>query len=432
MALDLKFQGPVRKGEFDLWEAVDESSSDPAEHAYSCIAICRKNWIDGWPALGGTRCIESVADAAKGKEEVRHQAIELAMSMYIKNSILRKAAHSLNGHASGLFDWQGGKGVIWSPKGVNRPTDYRLQCHARLIDHLQGIYIGSKDAGVGTPQLEVIDAVTKHTIGLRCKKDTGEATATGVFSGIRRAVAELAEDFGSGPDEPLRGLPILVIGAGKVGLPLIGLLHHAGAVVHVFDDHLDPEALEAWFQDQVGRGAAITEDHLQVLRELRTAGRIFQHDQEEIALSQPEIRIVSPNGGPTEWLSRGINGSGRTRAEILAENRRRNGNLRLILGAGNDQVSTTRKGQEDRERTLAALAEAGLVFVPDPLVSPGGVIAVSHEREPEWIAERVNEDAERIVHRSVEQVFREARRRGGVDAVTMYKAFETMIDEDWD
>lgn len=422
----LEIRGPIYEDEFEIWEAVDESSPKVEDHVYSCIALCRKDWYDEWAALGGTRWIESEADPETGKAQARHQATELAMSMYIKNSVLRKAAHAVLNGDSGLFDWQGGKGVIWTPPGAAL-TEHRLRCHGRLIERLHGRYYGSKDAGVATKELETIDQETRFTIGLESKRDTGEGTARGVFSGLQQALREL----GGAPDGFLRDVPVLVIGAGKVGLPLIGLLHQqAGAKVYVFDDHLEasPDAVEEWYQRQVERGAAIDESHRRALQDILEAGRLFSKDQEEEALRQAEIQIVSPNGGPTEWLSRKLT-NGQTRAEVLAENRRRNGNLRLILGAGNDQVSTTEEGKGERDRALAVLAESGICFVPDPLVSPGGVIAVSHERTGEWHAERVNEDATLIVRRSVEQVFRQARRMGGTDARTLYRAFEEMLQE---
>jgi glutamate dehydrogenase/leucine dehydrogenase len=424
-SVSLEFRGPFREGDCDIWEA-EGVSSHGEEHAYSCIALCRKNWRAGCPALGGTRWVESHAneDSEVGKHEARHQAIELALSMYVKNTLLRKVAHSLNGRGSDLFNWQGGKGVIWTPPGVKKLSEHRLRCHGRLIDHLRGEYYGSKDAGIGTPQLQVIAAETSFTIG----RDTGEGTAHGVHSGLKQVLREGGAEWVAHSEHPLRGMAILVLGAGKVGLPLIGLLHSSGAKVYVYDDHLDstPEALEKWCQFQIERGAALGESHRRILFELHAAGRIFAHDQEEEALSQADIQIVSPNGGPTEWLSREVS-QGRTRASILVESKRRNGNLRLILGAGNDQVSMTDK--TDRERVLASLDEAGITFIPDPVVSPGGVIAVSHERSTEWLAERVNEDAERIVSKGVEQVFREARQRyGRTGSIEIYRAFESMIN----
>ena len=420
----LEFRGPRREDEFDIYEAVDTSSQNLEDHVYSCVAICRKDWNDQWPALGGTRHFP------KDRELAQHEAMELAMSMYIKNSLLRKAAQSLQ-NGSGYFDWQGGKGVIWTPPGTAL-SEHRLRCHGRLINFIGGQYVGSGDVGVGEPELRILAQVTNHLIGLRCERDTGEGTAHGIFSGLRQAVREQAGDFGADPADPLRGLPILVFGAGKVGFPLLRLLHDAGAEVWVFDENLKPgsQAVEAWYQKSVQREAAVGEKHRQALLAIDAAGRILSSERE--ALEHPRVRIVSPNAGMTEWLSRLPQGSdGQSRAEFLAANRAKNGNLLLILGAGNDQVSTTPSGKKDRDRTLSILAAAGIVFIPDTLVSPGGVISVSHERAPHWSADEVNEDSRRIVARAVEQIYAEARRIGSVDAVTMYRAMENLVESDW-
>lgn len=423
----LEFRGPLREDVFDVYEAVDLSSQNPEEHVYSCVALCRKDWNDQWPALGGTRHFN------KDRGRAPHEAIELAMSMYIKNSLLRKSAQSLE-EGNGLFDWQGGKGVIWTP--ANAPlTEHRLRCHGRLIEWIGGQYVGAGDIGVGGPQLEVMAQETSHLIGLGCRRDTGEATAYGVFSGLRQAVREQADAFGASPDDPLRGLPILVLGAGKVGFPLLKFLHDAGAEVWLFDEYLKPgaESVEAWTEDQIRRKAAVGEEHRAILRAIDAAGRILASERE--ALEHPRVRVVSPNAGMAEWLSRtpswGAGEGGQARAERLAANRARNGNLRLILGAGNDQVSTTAAGKNGRDKTLSTLAEAGIELVPDPLVSPGGVISVSHERTEEWSADDVREDALRIVARSVQQLYRESRRLGGTDPVTMYQAFERLVVDDW-
>ncbi|HEX7185304.1 MAG TPA: hypothetical protein VF756_26000 [Thermoanaerobaculia bacterium] len=419
----LELRGPIREDDFDVYEAVDLSSPDPAEHVYSCVALCRKDWKDEWPALGGTRWFR------KERARAPHEAIELAMSMYIKNSLLRKSARSLRDGYQ-LFNWQGGKGVIWTPPDAVL-SPHRLRCHGRLIDRIGGQYVASGDVGVGAPQIEIMAQETRHLIGLGCNRDTGEGTACGIFAGLRQAVREQAGDFQADPGDPLRGVPILVFGAGKVGFPLLWLLHEAGAEVWLFDEFLKPgaQAVEDWYQTSLQRAAAVGDGHLAALRAIHRAGRIFASEEE--ALSDPHVRVVSPNAGMAEWLSRVPAWGERTRAEILAANRARHGNLRLILGAGNDQVSTTEAGKAGRDATLGVLREAGISFVPDPLVSPGGVISVSHERAEEWRAEEVNRDAMRIVGRSVQQLYATSRMLGGIDAVTMYRAFEKLTHEPW-
>jgi glutamate dehydrogenase/leucine dehydrogenase len=428
---DLLFWHHRLPSDVELWKAVDDSSSNPLDHIYSCVALYTRDWHEGWPALGGTRWVQSETDdPARWREEARHQAIELAMAMYNKNTLLRRAAEKTYGGESSLFNWQGGKGVIWTPYGAQL-TPHRLRCHGLLIEHLAGRYVGSKDKGVGTSQLEEIAKETRHTIGLGCGRDTGEATAYGVLAGLKQSVVEIGMSAGQEP--VLAGLAVLVVGAGKVGLPLVQLLESQAARVFVYDPELEPGAIESWFRRQQQIGAAVDERHLETLRALAKQGRVLSPGQEAEALRHPEVQIVSPNGGSTEWLQRSPAGSGaESRAKVLAAAAKRHRKLRLVLGAGNDQLSATTDGAIGRAEALEALTEAGILFIPDPLVSPGGVIAVSHERADQWNAEAVNLDTTRIVTTSVIQAFRTARSLGELNSLQLYRAFENLVAHRWD
>lgn len=434
MTESLEILGPIRQGGFDIYEAVDESHGNPDEHIYSCVALCRTNWRRAWPALGGTRWFQRGREGgvASNRDAVRSEAVELAMSMYIKNSLLRNAAHA-EGLDAQYFDWQGGKGVIWTPPGVPLSPE-RLFCHGRLVESLHGQYIASKDLGIGTLELKWISYATRYTIGLNCLRDTGEATAHGVLTGLRTAAQQHAGELGADAAHPLRGVSILVCGVGKVGYPLIGLLSAEGADVYAFDPKLadSPEAVREWCRRYEDSAAppAVRQRNADALEAVRARGGILDKDREGAALRHPSIQIVSPNGGGTRWLSETFE-DGRTRADVLAETRRTQGRLRLILGAGNDQVPITDFRRSEREPVLSALTDAGITYVPDPLVSPGGVIAVSHELAPTWDVSAVNETAVRIVRKSVDQVYRGAKALGGFDATRMYQAFEGLVEEEW-
>ena len=445
---DLKLKKPViMDRDYLLYEAVDDSSPDVGEHVYSCVVVCRKDWKRAdWPALGGTRWHYSKkGENELSRDQTRREARELAMSMYIKNTILRKAEQQLPERQNHFFGWQGGKGVIWTPyqpelseteNKLKYLTPHRLMCHGKLIESIKGDYIGSKDMGIGTTELKWIEYATQYTIGLGCKEDTGEATAYGVWAGLQQAVLEQINEYQTSEDRPLEGLSILVVGAGKVGLPLIGFLDQAGADIFVYDPGLVPgqgkeptrESVEKKFRNVLGLGAAVENQHALILHQLRERGKIFAN--EDVALNHPSIQIISPNGGLTRWLSRSRD-DGPTRAKILAESRLRSGNLRMILGAGNDQVSTTDNGKEQRGAALACLSKAGVLFVPDPLVSPGGVIAVSHELAQNWVREAVLKDADAVVRTSVRQLFAQTRALGVLDSNRMYQAFEQMIAHEW-
>jgi glutamate dehydrogenase/leucine dehydrogenase len=61
--------------------------------------------------------------------------------------------------------------------------------------------------------------------------------------------------------------------------------------------------------------------------------------------------------------------------------------------------------RKERAEALQLLTATGVMFVPDPIVSPGGVIAVSHELLGKWEALNVNQDAANLVDRSVRALY---------------------------
>jgi glutamate dehydrogenase/leucine dehydrogenase len=331
--------------------------------------------------------------------------------------------------------------VIWtpydpkasSPENKKRYlTPWRLMCHGRLIEWIGGEYIGSQDQGVGAPELRWIQRSTNFAIGAGCKVDTGEGTAHGVFAGMCRAALEeelVSSENSKDATKALHDVSVLVVGCGKVGFPLVKLLKDAGARVSVYDPDFISSGIEAVYQKLVSDRGAVTEEHLRTIQSIPKAD-IFK--TEESALRHSDIQIISPNGGPTEWLSRSRDAGTPTRAEVIASTRKSGGKVRIVVGAGNDQVTTTRapEGVAARNRALETLKKENVTFVPDPAVSPGGVIAVSHELLPEWNRDEVNRDAEAIVRHSTRNLYASARESGGVDSVSMFAALERIVEEE--
>lgn len=448
----LQIRGPLPNGNFDIYEAVDIRNTDFQNWVYSCVAIYRDDYPNDWPALGGTRWYyDANPDRESSMAEGRRTALELAMSMHLKNRLLRLCENSLiRNHIfepsrPDMFGWQGGKGIIWTPYDRSLTpeenkrrflTPRRLLAHGRLINYIAGEYIGSKDQGIGTIELKWIEKATRYTIGLANKVDTGKMTAYGVLAGLNQAVLEYP-DLISSPEQPLKGRQVLVIGAGKVGLPLIKLLDDAGATVYVFDPRFIDARTASISDEAVGKaflltralGAAVDERHLALLMKLLQQSRLFS--DERSALGDPNIEIISPNGGPVEWLIANGDDDFRPRVEMLAETRQNGGALRFILGGGNDQLPATAEGKKRRETALKQLSRSGIDFVPDALVSPGGVISVSHELNKSWEKEAVRRDVEHIVRWNVAVLYETTRKLGALNARMMYQAFEKMLGMDW-
>lgn len=411
-----------------LYEA---TSGDGPGDLFSCVAVHDFDPQRGWPALGGTRWVHvdlppgTSVEKARGRG--RREAMRLAQAMTWKNRLLRHASAALSreqadeaGGRDRTIGWQGGKGVIVTVGSGAAPSTLdplRLVAHGRLIEHIGGDCFGSKDAGVGTAELKWIETATRYTIGLGCQLDTGEATAYGVLGGIAAAGRSLGlpveqrtpEQLVTEPrSSDLGGLRVLVVGCGKVGLPLLELLDRRGAEC-VCVDPLFSAGPQAVYEQAANRGGAVSEQHRALVARLSAEGRCLTTLDE--ALEQGVYDIVSPNGGPTHWLLSGPDQREATVAERLARwwGDVGRGSHLIVAGAGNAQLPTGDDEAQDARSARAILDDAGVVVVPDPVVSPGGVIAVSHELRPSWDATAVNTDAAAIVHRSVEELFARTR-----------------------
>ncbi|HYI12011.1 MAG TPA: hypothetical protein VEK57_23355 [Thermoanaerobaculia bacterium] len=298
-------------------------------------------------------------------------------------------------------------------------------CHGLLVEQLRGEYIGSMDAGVGRSDLRWIERATNFTIGNGCLADTGDGTAFGVHSGMRTTLAMLGN--GGDGSRRLEGIPVLICGLGKVGFPLMQILHEDGAIVSIWEPALPGTTdadLEAFWTKADDAGAAIERKHLDTLKVLRR--NIFTTEAEALEAAPATnrgIHFVCPAGSRIEWLTERIDG--RMRYEILAS--RSDAAECIVLGPANDQLPMSSGKQVFRDEAIKRITEAGLLFVPDPIVSPGGVIAVSHELTAHWKIENVRNDSIHIVDKSVRMLFDLTEDKRSSAAV--YKAFETLALE---
>lgn len=419
---------PIDDDGIEIFDVRDEAA-DPEQQVYSCVALYRKGWRHDWPALGGTRWLQPVGDEVATPEVARREAASLALAMFMKNNLIRKAELELEHREQLLFGWQGGKGVVWTPweaggdPKTNRRhlTPRRLMCHGLLIEQLRGEYIGSKDAGIGGSELRWIERSTNFTIGNGCLRDTGDGTAQGVHSGMLTTLQRTGK-FVTGVKR-MRGIPVLICGLGKVGFPLMQMLHEDGAVVSIFEPMLhgtsDAELSEFYEKAEAG-GAAVEPKHLETLRSLRA--NVFSSERAalETATQGSGVHFVCPAGPRIEWLSENV--AGRPRYEILAS--RADAGECIILGPANDQLALSSEHRAQREAALARMTGAGITYIPDPLVSPGGVIAVSHELTAKWRAESVARDSIHIVEKSIHMLF--DRTDDPKSSTSIYQAFERL------
>jgi leucine dehydrogenase len=249
----------------------------------------------------------------------------------------------------------GGKSVILGdPRQAKTPA--LLRAMAQLVDRLGGRYIIADDIGTTLDDLRVMREVTAHTAAATLA--AGQAlpvTAYGVFQAIRAAVAHALAR------QDLEGLRVAVQGLGNVGLPLCRYLADAGAALIVTD--LDAGRV---------RDAAHTLGALPV--------------ESDAIYAQP-ADVFAPCALGAVLNDRTI--------PLLG--------ARIVCGGANNQLAEARHA--------AALAERGILFVPDYIANAGGVIDFHQERTGDDAPDAVLGAVARI-HEITSDVLERAARNG--------------------
>ncbi|GII65035.1 leucine dehydrogenase [Sphaerisporangium krabiense] len=241
----------------------------------------------------------------------------------LADALRLSAAMTLKFAVAGL-DSGGGKTVVALPQGA-RPDPARrrdlLYDVADMIDSLGGVYAAGPDVGTGPADMAVIGEVTAHVFcrpeSLGGSGDSSPHTARGTVAALRAVTRRL---YGDGD---LKGRRMAVIGLGHVGEHLCRLLAAEGADLTVTD--IDPAKTR-------------------IAAELGAAWR----SPEEIISAEVDVLVPAALGG------------------VLTTGVVRDLRCRAVVGPANNQLDTDEAGELLRER--------GVIWVPDYVVSAGGVI----------------------------------------------------------
>ena len=248
----------------------------------------------------------------------------------------------------------GGKTVvIGDPARDKSPA--LLRALAGVVERLQGRYIIADDVGTTIEDLAVMREVTSHTAAAtRAARSPLAVTAHGVFAAVRAAVHHRWSQ------NDLSGLDVAVQGLGNVGMPLCDHLRRAGANLVVADP--DPrrtdEAARRFDATAVAPDAILTQP-VDVLTPCALGG-VFD-DQ-----SIPQLQA------------------------------------RLVAGGANNQLQQARHAE--------ALADRGILYVPDYIANAGGVIDFDQEQRddrPEAVLAAVDR-----IHDVVLDVLQRAEKAG--------------------
>lgn len=302
------------------------------DRASGLTAIIALHSTHRGPGAGGTR-FWHYADPAMGLRD----ALRLSRGMSYKNAM------------AGL-PVGGGKGVILA--NANRTkTPAMLAAFGDAIDALGGRYICAEDVGMSEADMVAIAARTSHVTGLPSTDpdaaggDPGPFTATGIYYGIKAAVA-----YRLGRDT-VAGLHIAIQGTGSVGGGVARLLARDGARLTLAD-------LDA------GRAAALADE---LGAATVAADRIMD----------VECDVFSPNA-----LGAILDDAGIAR---LATG--------IVAGGANNQLARPAHGP--------AVAGRDILYAPDYVINAGGIIAVTLE----YLARRSGERCDIAeVHRKLEEI----------------------------
>jgi len=295
------------------------------------------------------------------EEEAVYDLLELSRGMAYKNSL------------AGL-DLGGGKAVIWGdPEQLK--TEALLRAYGRFVESLGGRYITACDVGTYVTDMDVVARETRWVTGRSeingGAGDSSVLTAWGVFHGMRAA----AEHVWGTPS--LAGRRVGIAGLGKVGKVLTGHLLEDGAAVVASDVS---ERAVAWMRAH----------HPQVE---------LVDDTKALIASEMDIFAPCAMGGALNDDT----------APVLT--------ARIVAGAANNQLA--------HPGIDKALADRGVLYVPDYLVNAGGVIQVADEIDG-FNFERAKQRATKI-YDTTKRLLMEADAEGVPPAVTADRMAERRI-----
>lgn len=289
------------------------------------------------PALGGTRALATYETEADAITDV----LRLSRAMTYK-AALAGVSHG------------GGKAVLMLPRG-SFDRARLFEAYGRAVESLGGRYITTEDSGTSPEDMGYIARQTRYVVGTKEKSgDPSPVTAYGCVRGIEAAVKHV---LGRGD---LKGVRVTVVGAGHVGLPLVGELTRRGAKVFVAD--VAKERVELAVR-QFG-ATALAPDEL-----LRAEADVYAPCALGGAINDKTVPVLK---------------------------------VKLVAGAANNQLAEPRHGK--------ALAERGIVYVPDYALNAGGLINVAQEVMG-YDREKAYERAGRI-YDTIEEILRRAKETG--------------------
>jgi leucine dehydrogenase len=296
-------------------------------------------------------------------ENFLRDGMRLAKGMTHKNAL------------AGLW-WGGGKGVMVHNPDYNKEDkhyrEYVYTEYGKLLTAIKGCYVTAEDVGTSVDDMENIYKTTRFTTCIPETKggsgNPSEPTSRGVLAGMEAALAFNGEN--------LKGKTVAVQGMGHVAEPLIGHLFEKGVSKVIAAD--------------------INSDVVHTLKE-------------KFSKNNLEARCVEKNDLSVLFEKCDIIAPCATGA-VLNENTIPKIQSRIICGAANNQL-------ENHDRDDRAIADRGIIYVPDFLNNRMGIVNCANEQygytdDDEFIERHLKKDWNKGVYQTTLSVLKEAKETG--------------------
>lgn len=285
---------------------------------------------------------------------------------------------------AGLW-WGGGKGVmIHNPKFNKNYVKYREYVYTefgKLLTSLKGCYVTAEDVGTSVEDMANIYKTTRFTTcipeALGGSGNPSEPTSRGVLSGMEAALAF--------SNETLEGKTIAVQGMGHVAEPLINHLFNKN-VAKVIASDINPDVVKevkAKFADK------------------NLDARVTKTNDNTILFEECDILAPCAIGA------------------ILNDETIPKIKARIICGAANNQL-------EEHDKHDKAIAERGIIYVPDFLTNRMGIVNCANEQygyvnNDDFIERHLAKEWDFSVFKSTLTVLKEAKKSNKSTSIVAIK-----------
>ncbi|MCD4794968.1 MAG: leucine dehydrogenase [Bacteroidales bacterium] len=276
---------------------------------------------------------------------------------------------------AGLW-WGGGKGVMVHNTDIDKNNkeyrEYVYTEYGKLLTSIKGCYVTAEDVGTSVEDMQNIYKTTRFTTcipeNVGGSGNPSEPTSRGVLRGMEAAAAFLGEN--------LEGKTIAVQGMGHVAEPLIKHLFDKN-VAKVIAADINPDVVNSVKERFAGKNLD---------------ARHIEKNDNSILFEECDILAPCATGATLNKTSI---------PKIKAK---------IVCGAANNQL-------EEHDKDDKALADRGIIYVPDFLTNRMGIVNCANEQygyvnNDEFFERHLTKEWNQGVYQTTLSVLKEAKETG--------------------